>query len=169
MENFATTINKSVKYCCKDQNLRCPQGPGYAPPSPHCTFLCCIFFMLHFFDIEKYWKWTKDIKHDEKMTLHSKLWTCFTYIMISYNTLLSLYSFEWLIKCKWTNLLLCWKRICLPKFETFKTRMWIETYFRYFNYDIGNEWTQNSYTWVKAILVLALLFSKLFNHNHRPR
>ena len=40
---------------------------------------------------------------------------------------------------------------------------------QYFNYDIENEWTQKKYTRVKKLPVLALLFSKLLNHNFKPR
>ena len=78
-------------------------------------FPCCTFPLLHFFIIEKYWKGTKDRKQNQKMTLHSALWTCFTFILISYNTFLSLHSFEWLINWKWTNSIFCWKILCLRK------------------------------------------------------
>ena len=94
------------------------------------SFHVALFLMLHLFNIEKFWrKKTTDRKHNQKTTLHSALWTCFTFILISYNTFLSLHSLEWLIKSKETNLLSCWKRIYLPRLEPFKTRMWIEIYF----------------------------------------
>ena len=98
----------------------------------HCfLFPCCTLPMLDLFITEKYWKWTEDRKHDQRAILHLTLWTCFTFILICYqkNCVLPLYSFEWLIKWKETNFLFCWKRIRLPRLETFKTRMWIELYF----------------------------------------
>ena len=109
---FQRCIHKHLRW-------RAFRGPGYAS----------ITSMLHFFIIEKCWKWTKKRKHNHKTTLHSAPWPCFTFILISCNTFLSPYSFECLIKWKGTKLLFCWKRICLPRLETFKTRMWIETYF----------------------------------------
>ena len=98
----------------------------------HCfLFPCCTLPMLDLFITEKYWKWTADRKHDQRAMLHLTLWTCFTFILICYqkNCVLPLYSFEWLIKWKETNFLFCWKRIRLPRLETFKTRTWIELYF----------------------------------------
>ena len=49
-------------------------------------FSYCTFFMLHFFNVEKYWKWTGHRKHNQKATLHSAPWTCFTVIWLSYST-----------------------------------------------------------------------------------
>ena len=80
-----------------------------------------IIFMLHFLSC-----CTKDRQHNQKMTIHSAPWTCFTFILISYNTFVILYRFEWLIKWKGTNILFCWKIICLPTLEIFKTSMWIK-------------------------------------------
>ena len=79
------------------------------------------FFMLHFFNNEKIWKWTErpDTRHREIVSL--LFWYPVTRFL--------LYSFEWLIKWKGTNLLFSWKRICLPRLETFKTRMWVEFFF----------------------------------------
>ena len=45
-------------------------------------FSCCLFI------IEKYWKLTEGRKHNQKATLHLAPWTCFTYILIFYNTFL---------------------------------------------------------------------------------
>ena len=132
MESFATIINKVVNYCCNVLHLRCLRGPG----------LASTIFMLHFFNTEKYWKWTKKRKNNQKTTLHSEPWTCFTFILISYNTFLSLYSFEWLIKWKGTNLLFCLELLklgCALKSisPTHKVSC------RYFNYDIENGLRKN--------------------------
>ena len=78
MESFAT-INETVKYCFTTLHLRCSRGPHYASTISmmrffHATLFITIFMfrsngcfcMLHFFNIEKYWKWTKDRKHNRK-------------------------------------------------------------------------------------------------------
>ena len=49
-------INKAVKYCCKALHLRCRRG----------SWLRFYYFAQHFFNIEKYWKWTKGRKHNQK-------------------------------------------------------------------------------------------------------
>ena len=91
-----------------------------------CTFLCCTFLILKYIENER-----KTESTTKKVTLHSGPWTCFTFILISYNTLLSLYSFEWLINWKGTNLLFFWKGIFFAKaWMWVKTKMWTEIYFR---------------------------------------
>ena len=127
-DSFAALIDKAVKYFYKVLRLRCSRVLTTLLPFPCGTLSRLQFFHVALFDIAKYRKWTED-RRTQKRTLHSTPWTCFTFILISYNTFLLLHSFEWLIKWKGTNLLFCWKRICLPKLETFKTRMWIEVYF----------------------------------------
>ena len=155
MNSFTAIINKIVKYYCKVLLLRCLQGSSlrlcYLQVA---LFSCCTCFMLKFFNIEKCWKWTKEKIQPKKTTLHSTLWTCFTFILISYIIFLSLYSFEWLIEWKGTNLLFCSKKkyVCqslkLLKLESESkfTSTWhkiLSISCRYFNYYIENEWTQN--------------------------
>ena len=60
-------------------------------------FPCCTFSMLQFFHIEKYWKWMKDRKHNQKNDI--------TFSTVNlFHLFLSLHSFEWLIKWKGTSL-----------------------------------------------------------------
>ena len=100
MDSFATIINKVVKYWANLSILDVLLGPGYSYS----------ISML---------KMNERQKNQPK----NQPWICFTFILISCSTFLSLYNFEWLEKWKWTNLLFHWKRKCLPGFETFKTRM----------------------------------------------
>ena len=65
------------------------------------VFLCCTFLILKNTEIQR-----KSENTNKKATVHSEPRTCLIFILISYNTFLSLYSFEWLIKGKGTNLLL---------------------------------------------------------------
>ena len=60
--------------------------------------------MLHFFDIEKYWQWTKD-RNTTKKRHYTQTVGWFHFYFDIYNRFLSLYSFEWLIKWKGTNVL----------------------------------------------------------------
>ena len=80
--------------------------------------------ILHFFHFALFSSCTrhKTQPKNDLYTQHREL--VFTFILKSYDTFLSLYSFERLIKWKETNLLFCNKRICLPRLETFKTRIW---------------------------------------------
>ena len=140
-------------------------GPGYGST----------ISMLHPFRVAlfKYWKILKMNERQKtenttkKATLHPVPWTCFTFILISFNAFLSLYCFEWLIMWKGTNLLFWWKRICLPRLENFKNRMRnsgcelkcisprhkiLSKSCSYFNYDIENEWTPEKYTRVGITL-----------------
>ena len=107
-------------------------------------FSCCTFLILK--NIENEWRQKTQPKkrpYTQRLELISlSLW----YL----NTFSLLCSFEWLIKWKWTNVLFCWKRICLPRLETTKTRMRfnfissrhkiLSVSCRYFNYDIENKW-----------------------------
>ena len=107
-------------------------------------FSCCIhvaLFSLSMFNTSHvalvyYWKILKinarqKTQPKNDLTLSIVNLIHFYFDILAITRFLSLYSFEWLIKCKGTNLLLlfCWNRICLPRLETFKTRMWIEIYF----------------------------------------
>ena len=117
-------------------------------------FSCCIhvaFFslsmftllLLNLFIIEKYWneRKTENAIKKRSYTKHGELVSLLFWYSIK--RFLSLHSFEWLKKWKGTNLLFCWKRICISSLETFKTRMWIsprdKISCRYFNCDIENE------------------------------
>ena len=64
MQSFATIIDQAVKYCCKDLHLRC---------SPGSSLRLCYFHVALFYNQ----------KHNQKTTLHSKHWTCFTFVLIS--------------------------------------------------------------------------------------
>ena len=136
-------------------------------------FSCCTRFMLHFFNVEKYWKWTRHRKHNQKTTLHAPPWTCS--LLFWYPIVHFIHSFEWLIKWKGTNLLFCLERIYLPRLETFETRTKLfpqhKISCRKFNYEYENwGWmASEKYTRVEKMLVLALLFPKLLNHNYRPK
>ena len=111
---------------------------------------CCTFSMLHFFhaalfNIEKYWKWTKDRRRNLKATLPSTMWTCFTLILTSYNTFLSLYSFGWLIKWKGTHLLSFLEKNVYQGLKLLKLgwelkfiSTWHKLSSRYFDYNIEN-------------------------------
>ena len=46
--------------------LDVPGESGSASTTPCCTFFMLHFLMLHFFNIEIYWKWTKGRKHNQK-------------------------------------------------------------------------------------------------------
>ena len=111
--------------------LDVPGESGSASTAPCCTFSwcafsCCTFLILKYIENER-----KTESATKKVTLHSGPWTCFTFILISYNTLLSLYSFECLINWKGTNLLFFWKGIFFAKaWKRVKTRMWTEICFR---------------------------------------
>ena len=125
-------------------------------------FSCCIhvalfsLFMLHSSHVALvyYWKILK-MNGRQKTQPKSDLTT----------RVLSLCSFEWLIKWKGTNLLFCLKIICLPRLETFETRVWFEIISTrhkmssgYFNYDFENEWTQKKIysCWKKARVFINL-------------
>ena len=89
-------------------------------------FPCCTFSMLHFFHValflilNKYLKWTKDRKLNQKTTIHSAPSTCFTFVLIFYNTFFQLYNLEGLIKWKRAILLFCWKIICFQGWKLLK-------------------------------------------------
>ena len=100
MDSFAIIINKVVKYWTNLSILDVLLGPGYSST----------ISMLQMNEIQK-------------TQPKNEPWICFTFILISCSTFLSLYNFERLEKWKGTNLLFHWKRKCLPGFETFKTRM----------------------------------------------
>ena len=118
-------------------------------------FSCCTFSMLHWFHVALFsccihvarfflamlqssyvalvYYWTilqmnerQKTQPKSDFTLSSVNLFLFWY---SVTRFLSLCSFEWLIKWKGTNLLFRWKKIYLPRLETFKTRVWIEIYF----------------------------------------
>ena len=107
-------------------------------------FPCCTFFMLHFFHVAimvlsflvlccnlfmllvYYWKILKingrqktQPKSDLTLSTVNFVSLIFWYSITHF---LLLYSFEWLIKWKGTNLLFCLERICWPRLETFKIR-----------------------------------------------
>ena len=46
--------------------LDVPGESGSASTTPCCTFFLLRFLMLHFFNIEIYWKWTKYRKYNQK-------------------------------------------------------------------------------------------------------
>ena len=135
---------------------------------PSCNFFMLYFFMLHFFHIALSSCCTflmlKNIENerDTESTTKKRPYTTQHHELVSplFGYLIAhfIHSFERQIKWKGTNL-----AFCLSRLETFKTRVW--------NYENENwGWMDSEkYTRVEKILVLVLLFSKLLNHNYRPK
>ena len=128
MERCATIITKAVKHCCKVLHLRCSWGSGYASAIFILHFFhvahfpCRTFFMLHSSHaaLDYYWKILKmdgRQKTQPKSNLTLSTVNLFHFYFDIATRFVSLYSFEWLTKWKGINLLLCWKRICLPKLK----------------------------------------------------
>ena len=112
---------------------------------------CCTFLMLKNIENERD---TESTTKKRPYTQHHELVSpLFGYLIAHF-----IHSFERQIKWKGTNL-----AFCLSRLETFKTRVW--------NYENENwGWMDSEkYTRVEKILVLVLLFSKLLNHNYRPK
>ena len=137
-------------------------------------FPCWTFFMLHFFSIEKYWKWTKDKTQPKKRhyTDHREIASLLFWYPITHFCHYIVLN-GWKVKRNQFTLF-------LEKNIFAKARMWIEIISprhkilsiscRHFNDDSENEWTQKKNILVlKKIFVLALLFSKLLSHNYRPQ
>ena len=134
MESFATIIDKTVKYCYKNLHLRCSRRSWLRVYYFHVAlfqcrtlhvalFSCCTVLISK--NIENRRKTESTTK---KTTWHSASWICFTFILISCYTFLSLYSFNslWSEKKPIYSFVGKW---CWLMLETFKIRMKIESSF----------------------------------------
>ena len=111
VENFATIIDKMFNIVAKLSILDVFGCSCYASYVFHVArFLFCNL------------AWTKGGKHNQKKTLHSAPSTCFLFILISYNTSSSLYSFEWLVKWKRNQFTLFLEKIMLAKAWKFENQ-----------------------------------------------